>query len=80
MNWIDHAACQGKPLPWFFDLRFVASGLAVCETCSVQDPCYSYAKRMNTVGVFGNYLFLDRAITADRQKRILRRYGLTLRK
>lgn len=72
-TWTEVAACQDKPLEWFFgptpgakgggratELAF-KKGKKVCEGCPVRDECYADAKGQpwGAWGVWGGVMWQD---------------------
>jgi hypothetical protein len=59
--WRKKAACAGLPTEWWFeDDRNWRSDLArkICETCEVNDPCFSDAlANPTTHGIWGGRTF-----------------------
>lgn len=55
-DWMDEAACKGKPRAWFFPGRGQSKkkGLQTCAVCPVQTECADYARRTGTEhGIWG---------------------------
>ena len=70
-DWVEDAKCRGKDVNLFHPVKgrnmkeTQDRAVAVCEQCSVRQPCLEYAvKNIEEIGVWGG-------LTA-RQRRILR--------
>lgn len=58
INWVNDAACRGKPQEWFFPVgkgsRPPKEALQLCAGCPVREPCA--AEGVRYMGVWGGKL------------------------
>lgn len=53
-DWMEKAACNGKPSEWFFPKRGqpTANGRECCASCPVKQACSDYADRTGSEGLW----------------------------
>jgi len=72
-NWLEHAACRGKPIEIFFIERGQSSRPAkkICNSCKVKTECLEESLNINQevdrFGIFGGLCPRER--TKERQRR-----------
>jgi len=73
MEWMEDAACRGKPLAVFFPDYPIrgedCEGKRVCLPCPVKEQCLDWALTRGERGIWG-------ATSDEERKRIRRRRGL----